>query len=189
MGLEEIIKNIDLETKARAKQLNDESIVAARKIEDEAEDQASSYLDEQKAKADNDAKQLLMREMSRANIEAKGIYQKAVNDVINESFDALYGNLNEYTESTDYSKLLAKLAKTATDELGAGCRIILNKKDVQKMKGTAKDITIEESKEDFVGGLRATSKDGKMYVDYSLGKIIESLKEQMAVKLLDLIKG
>ncbi len=189
MGLEEIIKNIDIETKARAKQINDGAIIEARKTEDMAEEQAQAYLDEMKSKSDSDAKQLLTRELSRANIEAKGIYQKAVNDVINESFNALYDNLNEYTESADYSKLLAKLAKSAMEELGPGSRIILNKKDVQKVKAAVKEANIEESKEDFVGGLRATSKDGKMYVDYSLGKIIDSLKEQMAVKLLTLIKG
>jgi vacuolar-type H+-ATPase subunit E/Vma4 len=189
MGLEEIIKNIELDTEAREKQINEQAIAESRKIKEDAEGRAEKFLAQAMAKADNEAKQMLMRELSRANIEAKGIYQKAVNDAINKSFQSLFDNLEDFMETSGYAELLRKLAKLAVEELGSDSTIFLQKADIQKLKTTQKEGSIQEAKEEFVGGLRALSKDGKRYVDYSLEKIIESLRERMAVKLLDLVKG
>jgi vacuolar-type H+-ATPase subunit E/Vma4 len=189
MGLEEIIKNIELDTKSKAKLILDDAATQAEKIYLEADARAKEHIEQVNAKAENDAKQLVMRELSRANIESKGIYQNAVNDSINHSLETLHGSLDEYMKGADYTKLLGKLAALAVGELGAGSTLLLQKADVQKVKTTAiKDATIQEAKEKFVGGLRGFSKDKSMYVDYSLDKIIESLKEDIAVKLLDLIK-
>ncbi len=185
MGLEEIIKNIELDTKARVKQIDDDALVASRKIEEEAEDKANEFLDGQKEKAKNDASQFLARELSRANIEAKGLYQKALNGAINDSFSILSDSMGEYTQNSDYQKLLGKLAAAAIAELGNDCKIFLCKKDIGKLKISA---TVIESEEDFVGGVRTESKDGKRYIDFSIGKIIDSLRDMMAVKVMDLIK-
>ena len=115
MGLEEIIKNIELETEAKEKQINEQAIAQSRDIKVEAEFRAKKILEQAMAKADNEAKQMLMRELSRANIEAKGIYQKSVNDAINKSFQALSSSLESFTETPGYIELLKKLAKQAVD--------------------------------------------------------------------------
>ncbi len=188
MGLEEIIKNIESDTKSKTKQIVDDAGAEAQKIKDAAAAEADEYTKSANAKADNDAKQLLMRELSRANIEAKGVYQNAVSSYINDSVKMLSNNIGEYMNSADYQKLLGKLAMLAVQELGSGCTLMLQKADIPKLKMAPKDAKIVESKEKFLGGLRGLSQDGTMYVDYSIEKIIDSLKDGIAVKLLDLIK-
>lgn len=187
MGLEEIIKNIETDTKSRAKQILDDAAAQAEKIYLDADASAKEHIEQVNAKAESDAKQLVLRELSRANIEAKGIYQNAVNDSINQSLDTLHNSLGEYMKSADYSKLLGKLATLAVGELGDGCTLLLQKTDLPKIKAS-QGSTVQEAKEEFVGGLRGYSKDKSMYVDFSLDKIIGSLKEDIAVRLLDLIK-
>lgn len=186
MGLEEIIKNIELDTKARAKQILDDAAAQAEKTYLDADAKATDYIGQMGARDDNEAKQLIVREQSRANIEAKGIYQRAVNDAINGSLITLHSSLGSYVQGADYPKLLGKLAQLAVSELGSGCTLFLQKKDVQRIK--QQNCTVEEAKESFVGGLRGVSKDGSMLVDYSIEKITDSLKDEIAVRLLDLIK-
>ncbi len=188
MGLEEIIKNIEADTKAKSKQIVDAANAEAKKIEENAAAEAAEQTKDSNSKADSDAKQLLTRELSRANIEGKGIYQEAVNGYINDAMQTLGDNLGDYTASAEYQKLLGVIAATAVKELGPGCTLMLQKRDLQKLRGAGKDAKITESREQFAGGLRGLSQDGKMYVDYSLEKIIESLKDGIAVKLLDQIR-
>lgn len=183
MGLEEIIKNIENDTKAKVKQILDDAQKEADKIKVDAELQASSHLNEVQVKANSDAKQIQMREMSRANTEAKAIFQSVLNESIKGSFNQVYDGLNDYVKSEDYSKLLAKLVQLASSELGEGCKIYVQKQDLQKVKGK-QSANLLEAKEKFIGGLRGTSKDGKMYVDYSLEHIVESLRDQISVNIL-----
>lgn len=188
MGLEEILKNIELDTKTKVKQIADEADAEVGKIDNQSRNEVEEYRKNAKIKAENDAKQLLTRELSRANTEAKGVYQGAVNNYIDDSISQLNENIGSYLNSADYQKLLNKLAGMATQELGPGCTLEVRKADAQKLKAP-KDSKVVASKDDFIGGVRATSEDGKRYVDYSMEKIIETLRDNMAVGLLEMIKG
>ncbi len=187
MGLEEILKNIELETKAKTKQIANAADAEIRKIEEEGQAAVAGHRKSARIKAEADAKQLLTRELSRANTEAKGIYQNAVNNYINDSMTSLNDNIGSYLESQEYQKLLNTLAGMVTQELGQGCTIAVQKRDVPKLK-QIKDVKVIEAKEKFLGGVRATSNDGKRYMDYSIEKIIESLRDSIAVGLLKMIK-
>ena len=187
MGLEEIIKNIDSDTKARAQLIVDEATAKADGIRKSAQIEADKITDAANTKAEADAKLLTTRELSKANIEAKGIYQEAVNGSIEESMELVRKNLAPYTSSDSYAKLLAKLAKMAVDELGADCTLYVQKKDVERL-AAAKVTNARESKEQFIGGLSGVSADKMRSVDFTLEKILEGLRENIAVKLLDQIK-
>jgi len=186
MGLEEILKNIESDTKAKAKQIADSTEAEIDKINEQSLAEVEEYKKNARIKAENDAKQLMTRELSRANTEAKGVYQSAVNDYINDSMDSLNGTIDKYLEGPDYRKLLNKLAEMATRELGEGCTLMVQRRDAQKLKTTG--VKVAEATEEFLGGLRATSEDGKLYVDYSIEKIIELLRDSIAVRLLEKIE-
>lgn len=188
MGLEDILKNIESDTKAKVRQTVDQSISDAQVIADQAAAQADKIMKDSRAKAEMDAKQLQARELSRANIEAKNTYQNSVNKALGESFKAIQDGLWDYVNTDDYAKLLNKLAAMAISELGDGCTLVVQKKDIPKLKlrGNAK---VEASDKEFVGGVIGVSANGMMSVDYSLEKVLDGMKDGIAVKLLDLIKG
>jgi V/A-type H+-transporting ATPase subunit E len=188
MGLEEIIENIDADTRAKVASILDGAGKDAQRIREEAQKRANDHIEAIKKKAQNDASRLIARELSRANIESRRIYQDAITSVIDGTLESLSKSLQEYTKSTDYPSLLNKLATLAAKELGSDCIIYVQKADISKIKKVTGSIA--EAKEEFVGGLKALSSDKKMSVDFTLENIFENLKDEVAVRVLKtLAKG
>lgn len=189
MGLEEIIKDIDTDTKSRAKQVLDQAHSDAKKILDSSLAEEKAIYEAAESKAAIDSRQELVRETSRANVEAKGIYQQAVSEYIKTATDTLTKSLQAYANSAQYKKLMPKLAESASSQLGSGCTITVQARDLKLLSGASVgDAKITKSKEQFAGGLKAVSQDGKRYIDYSLESIAESLSDNIAVKLLGHIR-
>jgi vacuolar-type H+-ATPase subunit E/Vma4 len=187
MSLDEIKQNIESDTRSKVKQIVDQAGTEAKKIENDAAEEARRYEESAKGKTATDAKQLLVRELSRANIAGKEIYQSAVNDYLTESTATLQKALPGYTRSKDYKKLLGKLARMAASELGEGCTLMLQSQDIKKLD-SLKGVKIAKSSEKFTGGLKGESSDGKRSIDYSLENILDSMKESIGVRLLSQVK-
>lgn len=180
MGLEEIIADIDANTKAKVASVLDGAGREAQKIREDAQKDANLHIENTKRKAQGDAARLIAREFSRANIESRKIYQDAVTATIDGALDSLSGSLQEYVKSTDYARFLNKSADLAAKELGEDCTIYAQKADLPKIKhgGAA------EAKDQFSGGIKAVSSDGKRSVDFTLESVFQNLKEDIAVQLL-----
>lgn len=187
MGLEEIIGNIDSDTKAKVKQILDGADAEAYNIKEDASKQAAALLADAKSRADSQARQLLMRETSRASIEANGIYQSALNSAIVRSLGQIQENIGSYVSSDGYSKLLRKLASMVVEQLGSDCTIYAQKRDLAKLGQVGANIR-EAKAGEFIGGLKGESKDGTRYIDYSLEAIIEGSKDAIALGLMKHIK-
>ncbi len=183
MGLEEIVQNINSDTEARVKQTLKKAKEEADKITEAAEQQAKGYLQKAKEDSDNEAKQLTLRELSRANIEAKAAVQEATDSAIRESLDLVEDQTEAYFGSPGYTKLLNKLAQQARDELGDGCVLHIQEYDVQKVKKAPDGATIVTAQEKFSGGLKGVSKDNSMFVDYSMPAIMKMINSSMAVAI------
>ncbi len=186
MGLEEIIFSIENDTKAKVTKIIDDAKAEAARIRENAAKDAAEYTSEMRFRAQTEANQLIAREASKADIEAKQIYQNAMSSVLNDTISIIRENLSAYAKSDSYTKLLNKLAKRASDELGGDCTIMVQKNDIAKLRGASAKVVSSEEK--FVGGLKAASKDQSMYVDYSLEAILESIKDQLATNLMKLMK-
>ncbi len=187
MGLEEILANIERDTKAKMSQIAVEAENNAKRETEEAQKRAEAYNRHMEQKAQGDSSRLLARELSRANIEARRIYGEALESTINSTLDEVRESLNDYAKGADYPGLLNKLAKAAYDELGSDCMLYLQKRDLPKLK-VAKGIDPKESKEEFSGGLKAVSKDGRLSIDYTLENLFSMVKEDIAVQILKMIQ-
>jgi vacuolar-type H+-ATPase subunit E/Vma4 len=187
MGLEEILANIERDTKAKVAQIAEEAEKAAEREKQEAEKRADTYNKHMQQKAQSDTSRLLSRELSRANIEARKIYSEALEGTINRTLDSVRESLEDYAESADYPVLLNKLAQSASKELGGDCIIYVQKRDMPKLK-KGKGADPQEAKEEFIGGLKGVSKDGKLSTDYTLENIFSQIREDMAVQILGMIK-
>lgn len=186
MGLEEIISNIENDTKAKVNKVVDDAKAEASRIRDNAAKDAAEYTSEMRFRSQTEANQLVARETSKADIEAKQIYQNAVSTVLGGTISTIQDNLSGYVKSDAYVKLLNKLAARAIDELDGDCTITVQKADLPKLKGI--DAKVVAAKDNFVGGLKAVSKDESMYVDYSLEAILEGMKDQLATNLMKLME-
>ncbi len=186
MGLEEIIDKIESDTETKVKQIIDDAKSQAAKTLSDAKANANQRIKETREKAENDSKQIVNRETSRAMVEASQIYQERLSSVVSDAISMIKTGISSYTSNPSYAKLLAKLADMAIGELGDSCIIYLQKEDMQKFK--AQKFNVAASQEQFSGGLKAVSKDQTMYVDYTLDKIIEGMSDRIAFEVLKMVK-
>jgi vacuolar-type H+-ATPase subunit E/Vma4 len=189
MGLEEIVENIRSETETRVKRIIGAAKEEADKIIGATEVEAKAYLQREKENSEIEAKQLILRELSRANIEAKATLQESADSAIKKSIGLVNDQIDAYFETPAYAKLLNRLAQAARTELGDGCVLFLQERDLQKVKKAPEGAHIESSGEKFSGGLKGISKNNDMFVDYSMESIMKMLNDRMAVGIQNEIMG
>jgi vacuolar-type H+-ATPase subunit E/Vma4 len=187
MGLDEITGQIGKESSARVKEIIEQAQADALRMKDQADEEAAQYLRERKDEADREAKLVLARELSKARAEAKELYRKEIGSIIDGSFSKLDDGMQQYVLSEDYAALLPKLANIAVKELGAGCIIYLNKRDMKRVK--LPDVQAKELKGEHIGGLSGVSQNGKLSVDFTIGRIIETLRDGIAGQVLSYAEG
>ncbi len=188
MGLEEIISNIEGDTKAKVNKILDDAKAEAVKVRQNALKDAEEYTADMAARAQTEVNQLMAREQSRSDIEAKQIYNNTVNKTIDDALNVIKSNLASYAKSEQYQKLLSKLADRAVKQLGNDCIISATKADVAKLAKGKLKAKVVESDEDFSGGIKAVSEDGAMSVDYSLESLVNGMNNDLVTQLMKLIK-
>jgi vacuolar-type H+-ATPase subunit E/Vma4 len=189
MGLGEIVQNINSDTDAKIKQVLDKAQEESGKIIAKAKKEAVEYVSAAKEKAEAEAKQLVLRELSRANIEARSVVQGAIAAAIGESLALVTSQLKDYSASPAYAKLLNKLVDMAVEELGDGCTIYIQETDIQKVKNTPAGATLKAADEKFAGGVKGESKGKDMYIDYSMESVLQMINDGMAAKMQKEIVG
>jgi vacuolar-type H+-ATPase subunit E/Vma4 len=184
MGLEEIIAQVNKEADSKAKEILEQAQADALKIIDNAKEEASQFLKEQKGVTDKDAERFVLRETSKAETEAKSVYRAAVGETLDYSFLLLSTELKAFTLTDDYTNLLKKLVGIAVSYLGSGCVINARKEDIKRI-GSQPSATIKELKEKTAGGIKCVSEDGKKSVDFTLESIVEMLRDKISAAVLE----
>ena len=186
MGLDEIIGKIESDTEATVRRIMEQAKAQADGATNDAKAKAQARLSLAKSKAAADSKVIMTRESSRAATEASQMYQERLNDEVRKSIESIKASFQAYTKSDEYAKLLKKLASRAAGELGEDCTIYVKRDDDVKIKPAG--FTISELPDGSSGGLRAVSKDGLKYVDYTLDALLSSINDAIAVEIMKLIK-
>jgi vacuolar-type H+-ATPase subunit E/Vma4 len=189
MGLEEILKGIKSRKEATLAQIASDTKAQRDKIIGEAKEQAKAIAKEGRAHAKRDAELIEARETSKARIEGKMIYNNALNDRIEEALTSIRNDLGSFTKSNTYNKLLDKLANEVLAGLGNDCTIFANSNDIAYLKGRIKGGNLIQAKEEFIGGIKAVSKDGRREMDYSLESIMEGLRDGLASRIIEELRG
>ena len=188
MGLEEIIEEIEAEASRKISELRHKSKDEESRIIAAAKSEAGKISDEANGKAADEARSIISREISKAEMEAKGLYNKAVNDSLEDALEQIRGAFGEYRNSKEYPQLLEKLVKLAAMSLGDDCRILVNSADRKLLPSRGK-LKVEADDSKVPNGIIAYSGDGRKFVDYTLRNILEDSKDAVAAELLKSIKS
>jgi vacuolar-type H+-ATPase subunit E/Vma4 len=189
MGLEEILENIDKVTEESVRSIIAEANEEAKRILGEADSAAKERANASKAKAEADSRQLIAKEVSKASIASRMAYYAEVNRRVGAAFDGITAGLQAYAQSPSYKKLMAALAARAVQELGDNCTLLVQKGDDVVVKQGKRKVTVSVASERFAGGLKAVSADGKEEIDYTLETLVERLRDRVATRLLERIRG
>ena len=139
------------------------------------------------AKAKSEAAQLLSSMKARSDMAARQLYNAELEARISDAFDWLRKSLPDYAKTKDYTALLKKLASMASEELGDGCRLLVRKEDLQKLKGVKGAEAGVDSKS--AGGLVGVSADGRRYIDFTLETLLNEIRDRLEVRFVKEIEG
>jgi len=181
MGFEEILKSINSHTEKELQAIAASTKEEVALIMKHASDESESYAKELKQKSDSESARIIASEISKANIEAKHIIDRAVEEKLEAAMQRINSYLKDYTASEAYAKLLQKMAQSAERELGQ-CTIFVRKQDMKLLPGA------KLSKDSFIGGLKAVSNDGAKEVDYTLESVLAALNYRLSAVLVKKIK-
>ncbi len=189
MGLEEIIADINKRKDLEVSKILGEARAQATKIVESAKQSSDKTYKEALARAELEAKQIMAREQSKANIEAKRMMYSAIFDKLSESEKLLRENMEDYKAGKDYPKLMLKLCAHSIDGLGKDCTIYVPKGDISIVKKKFPKANIVEAPDNFAFGLYASSADGKKEINYGLDAVIGIIKDALFSRLMEALKA
>ncbi|MGC8687526.1 MAG: V-type ATP synthase subunit E [Candidatus Micrarchaeia archaeon] len=181
MGFEEVLRSIREKAESETNAIIEQAESESASILEDANAKASAYIALMDSRAKSDSARLIASTESRANIEAKHLIDKEVNQKLADAMAMLQAYLQEYSKSEEYAKLMGALSEKALKLLGE-CTIYVQKRDLKLLKGA------KASEESFLGGLIAVSKDGTKQVDYTLEGILSRISDSVMSKLIKEIK-
>jgi len=177
----EIIRNAEKEGKRIVRNAEKER---EKLIQDIREDIRKRRIEERK-KARETRKNMIMKERIKANIEGKGLVLRAKKDVMDSIYQSFYEKLlgMEGGEKKELYSRLLEIAKRGTRKIGT---VSAEKKDAAIIRrlGRAK-----VSPQKIGGGIVVESMDGRERIDLSFPTLIELLRTRTAGKLARILFG
>ena len=121
-------------------------------------------------------------EKAKINVEKNQIIKKSISNAFKESMNNLYSSESKLSKTTDYEKLMNTLIKEAKKRIGEDAILFMNKEDLQTFGKKEKNAKLSKKK---MFGIYAESPDEKFSIDLSLDKVIQSLEENIAKRVIE----
>lgn len=168
MGIEELRKEIassaEKEARAISKKKEEDCSVIISSAQEEAKRILSNAREEAKMLAESQ-----MTEIAGAKLEGRKIIAEAREAVVSQAMQKAMKELNSFTKTKEYPKLLEKLARKGMKEAGEGCLLRGRKSDSSLLSRIGKAGEPIQS----IGGVLILSKDGKIRVDSTFEALLE----------------
>ncbi|WEL19693.1 V-type ATP synthase subunit E [Candidatus Nanohalococcus occultus] len=169
MGLKEVKDDILQEAQQQADSITSDAQSKADEIIEEAENEADRILQEAEEEIEEEKESLEKQQLSNARMEAKKKKLDAKQNALEQVFDRFRDELEELS-GEERQKFVANCLERAEFEVGT-----------VKASEEFKDVVESEGfePEDFhKTGLVVVSEDGNRKQEYSLDRIVQSLKDE-----------
>ncbi len=172
-----IDKQADEEIAKSAKEIR-----AKRTAADKAKAERALADEMTKIRAERSANEMkFKKEISRCEFETIKAVRAHRKKLIDDFFEEIRGELEEYAKSAKYDEYLMRSIAKAEKELGADIVILAAAKDVEKVKALTKhEVRAERSI--LLGGVGALDEKKGLYADYTLDSALSDEKEAFTDK-------
>lgn len=187
MGIENITARILQEAKDEALKTQEAAAAQKAALLDKAAQEAAMAEAKMSAKAQEDAKILIERRNSVAELEARKMRLAVKQEVIEEIFAEAMVKV-ETMDTDAYAEFILRHLVPYCEEGGV---IALNERDYKNVRGLLEKelvntkLSIGEEKADIRGGF--ILKQGNVFVNASLEKILESEKKQITALVAEIL--
>jgi len=181
MGLEKLCAEIEELSAKRADEIINAAQKEAKEILSSAKNSAKSSVEEAKAQAKKFSRTESEERITAAQLEAQKLLSEARDEAVRKSLSQGWEQFSDAKKLSQYQKKLRAWAQKALDELSLpGAMVQCNQADRQALSTAGFKLSPEPI--ECAGGARATSRDGKIIVDYTLEAQFDQKKEELSRK-------
>lgn len=187
-GKEAIINKILEDAKIKATKILEDSATLVKELTDNATEWAKEYTDAQNATLNKEAKEIVERRLTVAELDVRKINLADKQALIDDAFNVALDKLRSLGK-TYYSKIVFKMIAESAED---GDTIVMSKDGVlceQDFESQeffkSKNLKISANKGDFSGGVKLIGK--KSDKDLTFSAIIESIREENTAKVAEIL--
>ncbi|MCQ1534357.1 V-type ATP synthase subunit E [Methanosarcina sp. KYL-1] len=183
MGLEIVVKDIQVGAQAEVSRIKAEADAKASEIINEAKEIQKKMLGDSLAKVEEDLQKVHQQVISSANLEVKRITLNKRKELL----DKVYNNTVESIKSMPASKN-EELLKYVIDKYEASGARVYSSKDSEETVRKLTKLTYAGNI-NCIGGIVLESEDGTIRLDFTYDSILKNVYERSLKQISDILYG
>ncbi|MCL5009913.1 MAG: V-type ATP synthase subunit E [Candidatus Parvarchaeota archaeon] len=189
MGLEEIEKHIRQEEKESIRNILSEAKKKYYTALADSTKKVEKIRSDSHDKIKHEADLLLDTEVNAAKADAEKRYNTIMESKLTDAYKSLQTVIVEFVAKEQYKKLLFELIEKASKELNPDSVFYVNQRDVKIVQEKLPKLRIVAADNEFIGGVKGSSKDGLLVVDFSLEEMLRRKKSVLIERISECISG
>jgi V/A-type H+-transporting ATPase subunit E len=192
---DEVVGDIQKEAEAAILAAETQAKETLRAAKEQADRTYHATLEEAKVKAEAEKRKIA----SLAEVEERNRLLQVKEDLVDETFEKALVKLKEYAKTEEYHSYLLRLIEDIAQKMEKKVLVVeVNSKDKAWLtEDTLKDASrklhvefrISEQTQDYIGGCKVQSEDGKIVYNGSLDNRLEELKPELRAKIAKTLFG
>ncbi len=181
----EVIGDVQKEAESVILAAENEAKETLRVAKEQANQTYRAIVDEAKGKAEAEKRKIA----SVAEVEVRNRLLQTKEELVDAAFEKALVKLKSYVETEDYRKYLLKLIEEIAKKMDQKVLVVeVNSKDKgwltedmlkRASKKTHTELKLSEQTENYIGGCKVQTQDGKIVYDGTLDNRLEELKPEL----------
>ncbi len=185
----EVLAEVEKEAVAIVLEAKNDAAEALKTAKQQADKNYQTILNQAAARAEAEKRRIA----SVTEVEMRNYLLLAKEELVDAAFEKALVKLKEFASSEEYQRYLLKLIKEVAKGLGQKSLVIqVNAKDKawltqEELDRLSKkvncELKLQDETEDFIGGFKTQTADGKITFDSTIDNKLHELKPQLRVEL------
>ena len=203
LAFSRIKEEIEKKAKEESAEILKEANAQVEEIKKSATQKSMQIKNEILGKANREADNIKVRELSRKKLALKMDYLETREKIFNEILLEARTHIQEFAQTPEYTNLIKQLSEEGCIGIGGGNLIVQVRKEdksiftkdflselsqkAEKATSNATTITLDKSDLKTLGGVKIMRDDAKLFVDNTFEKRLERADDGIRVELMELL--
>ena len=191
----EVLEDVQKEAKAIILKAETEAKETLKSAKEKADLNYQNVIAQAKIKAKNEQRKIA----SLTEVEVRNHLLQTKEEIVEATFDKTINRLKKFTATKEYNDYLLKLIEQAAKQINRKKLIVeVNAKDKSWLKQVNLDglseklgckLALSDKSEEFMGGCKIESEDGKITYDSTIDNKLRELKPSLRVEVAKILFG
>jgi len=191
----EVLGDVQKEAEALISKAENEAKEALKAAKEQADQNYQTTINQAKTKGENERRKIA----SVAEVEIRNRLLQTKEDLVDCAFEKALAQLKDFVKTEEYHEYLLKLIEEVVKKLDQKKVIIqFNGKDTtwltqDMLNGLSKklhrELKLSDENQDFIGGCKIQSVDGKITYDSTINNRLQELKPALRIEVAKILFG